>query len=299
MSSPENILKKFVKDRNLPGAYFRSATDYYLPLAEWVYGQHGGGRCKVIGVSGAQGTGKTTLAELLQLVLSETHDQRVVSLSIDDFYLTRGQRARLATDVHPLLATRGVPGTHDIDLACELLKSLVDLEEGEILQVPRFDKLADDRLAKDNWDTITGPVDFVLLEGWCVGSVPQQAEDLVEPVNSLETDLDTDGRWRRYVNRQLDEEYPRLFSLLEALVFLQAPDMESIRGWRIEQERRLADEATAGGEDLVMTDEEVRLFVQNYERVTLSNLQYLPQFADVIFNLNRDHGVDSADYKCK
>jgi D-glycerate 3-kinase len=299
MSFPASILKKFATDNNLPGAFLECATDYYLPLAEWVHRQHGGGRCKVIGVSGAQGTGKTTLAELLQSLLSEAYGHRVVSLSIDDFYLTRGQRARLAGDVHPLLATRGVPGTHDVDLGCKLLKSLVGLKEGEILQVPRFDKLADDRRARDNWDNITGPVDIVLLEGWCVGSAPQPAEDLIEPVNSLESDLDPDGRWRRYVNRQLEEAYPRLFSFLDALVFLQAPDIGSIRRWRIEQERRLADTATTGGKDLVMSDEDVHRFVQNFERVTLSNMQTLPQLADVIFRLNRDHGVDSADYKRK
>src|SRR5689334_18588644 len=67
----------------------------------------------VFGVCGSQGLGKSTLARVLKEALLEAHGLSVAVLSLDDLYLSSAERARLARDVHPLLKTRGVPGTHD------------------------------------------------------------------------------------------------------------------------------------------------------------------------------------------
>lgn len=47
-----------------------------------------------------------------------------VALSLEDFYLTRQQRAEFARRVHPLVQTRGVPGTHDIALVLKVIEAL-------------------------------------------------------------------------------------------------------------------------------------------------------------------------------
>ena len=73
----------------------------------------------IIGINGAQGSGKSTLADYIKSYMcAEGHS--AVSLSLDDFYLTREERFQLSRDTHPLLATRGVPGTHDTALAINL-----------------------------------------------------------------------------------------------------------------------------------------------------------------------------------
>ena len=77
----------------------------------------------IIGINGSQGSGKSTLADYLCTMLNERYQLRCVSLSLDDFYLTKLERQQLASQVHPLLETRGVPGTHDIPLALETIAS--------------------------------------------------------------------------------------------------------------------------------------------------------------------------------
>ncbi|MFC6671426.1 hypothetical protein [Marinobacterium aestuariivivens] len=175
----------------------------HVPLAAWLvcHRRRRGGPL-VVGVNGAQGAGKATLFNLLEVTLSEGFGLRVAGLSIDDLYKTRAERERLAAEVHPLLRTRGVPGTHDIGLGIELLHAL-KRDTGQPLRIPVFDKSIDDRCPASVWQEWTGPADVVVLEGWCVGARSQEEDDLKAPVNELERREDPDGAWRRYVNDQL------------------------------------------------------------------------------------------------
>lgn len=285
-------IDEFIRRERLPAEFEKTASAYYAPLAGWVDGKLGSApdRALVLGVNGAQGTGKSTLAAFLAECLRSDYGRRAATLSIDDLYLRRADRQALAAAVHPLLETRGVPGTHDVQLGIRVVNGLATLGRNDTLPIPRFDKARDDRAPDSAWPVATGPVDVVVLEGWCVGSLPQPESALAEPVNALERRDDPDGRWRRYVNDQLRTAYPPLFALLDRLVFLAAPGFDAIRAWRLEQEHKLRESA-APDAGRVMSDTEVIRFIEFFERITRHNLQTLPGVADVILRLDDDHAV--------
>ncbi|MET0658492.1 MAG: kinase [Steroidobacteraceae bacterium] len=234
----------------------------------------------VVGLSGPQGSGKSTLAQQW-LQRMQTRGLSCAALSLDDFYLTRAQRRSLSERVHPLLAIRGVPGTHDVRLASETLNAL---RATRSVALPSFDKARDDRRPAAQWPRVAAPVQVVIFEGWCVGAVPQDELLLATPVNALEREHDADGRWRRYVNATLARDYQPLFRELDMLVLLKAPSFDVVFEWRREQEltRRQHDSGAAG----VMTDEQLRWFIQHYERLTRHILEEMPARADVVIELD-------------
>ena len=252
-----------------------------LALDGWLTGCR---RPLVVGVCGAQGSGKSTLSRHLCERI-EVRGGRVAILSIDDLYLPRKIRAQLAADVHPLFATRGVPGTHDVALGLSVVDSL---RAAKPVRLPRFDKSSDDPKPETEWPVIDKPVDVVVFEGWCVGARPQPDDALAEPVNDLEREYDPDGTWRRAVNAALDGPYRQLFAQLDRLVFLAAPAFEVVQGWRTQQEHglkhRLKREGQRGRH--VMSDAEVGRFVQYYERLTRHILATMPAYADLTLRLD-------------
>lgn len=254
------------------------------PLAAWIAAQATSARPRVVGIQGAQGSGKSTLAARLAARLQEDSGLRTVVLSIDDFYLTRAQREALARDVHPLLRTRGVPGTHDVALAERTLERLRTLRAGEALRLPRFIKAHDDRAPAADGPECRGPVDVVLLEGWCVGVPPQEAGELAAPVNALEAEEDRDGRWRAWVNAQLAGPYAALFARLDRLVTLRAPDFAAVLDWRVQQEA--GNRAEVAAPTRAMTPAALRRFIAHYERLTRHALRVLPARADVVLELD-------------
>ncbi len=284
----------FIDRHRLPARFEKTIEEHYLPLAAWVLESRPAGGALLLGINGAQGTGKSTLADFLALALASACEWRVAVLSIDDFYLTRAERAALAKDVHPLLATRGVPGTHDVAMLERSLDGLRQLAVGKTLAIPRFDKARDDRAAASGWPIVTGPVDLIVLEGWCVGSRPQPSEALTRPVNALERDADASGDWRRYVNEQLEHAYAGVFAELDRLVFLKAPDFEAVYRWRLEQEQKLARQADG---DRIMSAAQIRDFIQHYERITTANLAELPAIADVLIELDEHHDCVRSTYR--
>jgi D-glycerate 3-kinase len=231
----------------------------------------------VVGLCGAQGSGKSTLAAELAARIGHT-----VVLSLDDLYLTRAARIELACAVHPLLRTRGVPGTHDVGLGLRVFDAL---DRGLDAPLPRFDKASDDRVAGEHWRIARGDTQVLLLEGWCVGARPQTVAALSEPVNALEREEDADGRWRRYVNAALAGDYQRLFARLDRLVLLAAPGFSIVRDWRTQQERALR--AVAGADATgVMDDAELVRFIAHYERLTRHVLAEMPGRADLTIRLD-------------
>lgn len=239
------------------------------------------GRAVVIGLSGAQGIGKSTLAGRIAARL-EAAGETAVTLSLDDFYLGRQARRRLAEQIHPLLATRGAPGTHDVSLALDTLQRLLHAGSGDRVRLPRFDKLSDDRMPPEAWPEHSGPVSVVILEGWCLGVRPQPATLLEAPVNALERIDDAQGLWRRHVNDQLEGAYASLFARLDLILMLRAPSFEAVLGWRTEQEIALARESGRPG--AAMTPEALKRFVSHYERLTRWMLDQEP--ADVVIALD-------------
>lgn len=256
--------------------------------------QHAGSTY-VLGIHGAQGTGKTTLSELFRRYLHDEKDRSVVCISIDDFYLTRRQRQELGASIHPLLVTRGPPGTHDIDLALKTIQDIKTLVAGESAKIPRFDKAIDDRVPEAEWSTVYGPVDLLILEGWCIGSEPAEADSLIEPVNDLETNEDKDGAWRRFVNDRL-ASYQPLFEQIDGLVMLRPPNFETIFEWRLRQEREL-QQSNPEDSNLIMSETELRRFIQLFERLTLASDATVGAKADVIIQLGTDHQPVSVDIR--
>jgi D-glycerate 3-kinase len=235
---------------------------------------------KLLAIAGAQGSGKSTLARLLTDELVRL-GLRTVTCSLDDFYLTRRERERLAGTVHPLLITRGVPGTHDVDL-CERIVTRLNVDA---VRVPTFDKGLDDRAAPDSWP-LAGPADIVVFEGWCLGARPQPQRALLAPVNDLERDEDRDGRWRTFVNEALAGPYRRLFARFDVLVFLEVPDMDAVRRWRGEQELQLPPQQR-------MSAAALERFIRHYERITRWMLEDLPRRADLNVVLGAGHEIET------
>jgi D-glycerate 3-kinase len=236
----------------------------------------------ILGLSGLQGSGKSTLAAAL-IDAARERGWSAVTLSLDDVYLTRAERESLGSEVHPLLRTRGVPGTHDLALLASTLDALDKAAPERPVSIPRFDKGQDERYASTLWPEVPQPPMLVLLEGWCLGVEPQHEADLVEPINVLEREEDPEGLWRRWVNTKL-ADYLSVWRRLDALVVLQAPSWDVVARWRDEAEWSLR----ARGEPHAMDEQEMARFLQHYERLSRHALATLAGKADLVVTLDSD-----------
>jgi len=282
----------WLSSRRHVGHLAEALEGFYMPLAlklhHWRRAQS---KPLLLGIAGAQGSGKSTLGQLLAVILERGFGYRVATLSIDDLYLPRLRREELARTVHPLLVTRGVPGTHDPQLGLATLGRLRRLGADESMHLPRFDKARDDRLPSTQWPPIAGPVDVILFEGWCVGARPQPEYALKIAVNPLEECEDADLTWRGFVNQHLNGDYARLFAELDRLLFLKAPGWPCVFTWRRQQEQELARATPEGEGPHLMNDEQLQRFIQHYERLTRLMLATVPGYADVVVELGADHEV--------
>ncbi|MBR9792972.1 MAG: kinase [Gammaproteobacteria bacterium] len=283
-------ISTFLAAHQLPESYRDIAQKWFIPLADEIHEhQKGAKKPFFVGVNGCQGSGKSTLCDFLVFYLSEFKKLNVVSLSLDDFYLDKSSRNALAIKVHPLLATRGVPGTHDVSLA----QTTFDRLRGYgTVSIPRFNKAIDNPFPVVDWPVIHSPPDIVLVEGWCWGVKPQTKAQLAEPVNALERDEDPLGTWRNYVNKQLADSYQALFEQMSFWVMLKAPSFDQVYSWRKEQEHKLAaklgsSEAHSG----IMTDLEIERFIQHYQRLTEQSLETLPQQCNYVYHLDETRQI--------
>ncbi|MEN3159334.1 kinase [Alkalimonas sp. NCh-2] len=227
----------------------------------------------VVGISGAQGCGKSTLARLLTEQLTAL-DLTTATVSLDDYYLSKALRQQLAEQVHPLLAQRGVPGTHAIDRAIADANKVLAAKP---VQLPCFDKALDEPVA----DRPLQQLQLLIVEGWCLGLSPQSAHELEQPQNSLEANADPTGQWRHFINQQLAGAYQQYWQLLRPLIWLQAPDWESVCRWRAKQEQQLWQQRGEG-----MNKEQLEHFMLSFERLTRASWQQLPQRAEIQIPLN-------------
>ncbi len=273
----ESLLQKGIGDP----AYLHAVEE----IGQAMVARKQDGKTLVIGVAGAQGSGKTTLAGILSDFLVSTTGMTSDVLSLDDFYLTKADRLAMADRVHPLFATRGVPGTHDLEMLVAVKERIAS---GHAAFAPRFNKAMDDR--EDGMRRMSA-VDFLICEGWCWGAKPQREEDLAAPVNALEATRDPDGRWRREVNAVLASTLCQRAFASDLLLFLEVPDMEAVYRWRWQQEQALE-----GGPG-VMDAGEVREFIMYYERITRHMLADMPKRVDFLVTLNQDHGLEKTTVK--
>ena len=270
----------FLAQQALPESFRLTLDEVCRPLAERARDWRSDfGRTAIVGLCGAQGSGKSTIAAATVRLLA-AEGLNAAALSLDDFYLSRDARRWLGETTHPLLTVRGPPGTHDAPLACAVLDGV---RRPGTTPLPAFDKASDERLPRDRWRSVEGPLDVLILEGWCVGAAPEPPIRLTDSINALERELDPKGVWRSYVNRQLAGPYQALFARLDRLVMLVAPGFEVVQGWRAEQEVKLRARTGAG-----MSAAEVARFVQHYERLTRWILEEMPGRADWVIPLDAD-----------
>jgi len=286
------LISQHIRAEKLPVTFSETIDHYYLPVAQQIANwQDRAQHPIVIGLNGAQGSGKSTMAGFLQLLLQHGHNLRTAVMSIDDLYLTKAERQRLARDVHPLFTTRGVPGTHDIDLGINTINRLVGADPNEETAIPCFDKAVDERLDHSQWKTVIGQMEVVILEGWCVGAIPQPEEMLSAPVNALELSEDPEGIWRTYVNQSLGQSYQELFNKLDYLIMLKVPGFSCVREFRLKQEEKLRQKVAENSAKAtaLMTADEVLRFIMHYERLTEWMLQEMPGYADILLEVTAEH----------
>ncbi|MDQ7059408.1 MAG: kinase [Ghiorsea sp.] len=258
-------------------------------LVAWIDAQKQADATLIIGISGAQGTGKSTLARQLKVLLRNRYS--VALLSLDDLYLNQNKRKTLAASIHPLFAARGVPTTHNVNLGIQILKQLKG-GQGELL-LPRFDKQTDNPKPQHDWERCKTPVDIVLFEGWCLSLTPQSDDALLKPINKLEAEEDKQGIWRKQVNDALTADYQQLFQMIDKTIYLKAPSFESVFAWRKQQEVETFAQKTSLG----MNDKALRRFMAHYERLTRHGFATMPQAADVLLILGEQHQCLKVYYK--
>lgn len=293
-------LIKAIKQQGLPADFLKTIQRHFTPIARDISERaHSRSGTLIVGIQGCQGSGKTTLASMLKILLEQQAGLNTAVLSIDDFYLTRSERAQLAKDKHPLLKTRGVPGTHDTELIKKTLSALQKLSKGQKLHTPLFDKASDDRAPESQWPCIHGPVDIIILEGWCVGIRAQETSALNHDANSVESSSDANQVWRRHVNETLATHYSRIFDSLDFLIVLLAPSFESVYQWRLLQEQKLKQKTNSqlpnAPATQIMSPEQIHHFILHFQRLTEHASATLPQQADWLLKLDEKHTITSSD----
>ena len=259
---------------------------FYLPICEKIFQSYKKNKkIKIIGLTGGQGAGKSTITQILKLILNYKYNLKVVHFSIDDFYKTVEERNRLSKNIHILFKTRGVPGTHNTKLLKKTLSNLTKKKFKPFL-IPCFDKSKDDQLSKSKWQKINYRPQIVIFEGWCVGAKPQKNKDLIKPINVLEKKQDAKLIWRKKVNEELKKDYKKIFDKIDRLIFLKVPNFKCVYKWRLLQEKKL--QLTSKGKK-IMSAIQVRNFIMYYERLTMQMLKDLTYNAYAVLYLDKKH----------
>ena len=294
---------KFIRSQETSTEKFsnkdKMLKSYLIPVCFWISKKINNKQPYFLGLAGGQGTGKTTISSLLEIILKKYFKLNVFKISIDDFYRTRKERFNLSKKVHPLLMTRGVPGTHDIKIMLDFFRKS-KTKKFKSFKLPKFNKAIDDRCKKNQWYTIKKRPDVIIFEGWCVGARAEKNSTIKKGINSLEKANDAQLIWRNYVNKQLKTKYKKLYDQLDCLVYLKAKNFSLLQKWRLIQEKKLwLKNKNKKTNNKIMSKGDVINFMQTYQRVTQNMFKFAPRYASVILNLNNNHQIKSAVYKSK
>ena len=265
-------------------------NNFYLPLSKMIKEEYiKKKKTQVIGLTGGQGTGKSTISNILKIILKETYNLETVIFSIDDFYKTSKERKKMSKKISNLFLTRGVPGTHDTKMLFQCIKNL-KTNKFKKMKIPKFDKSIDDRLKKNKWLRVQKKPNIVIFEGWCIGATAQKEKDLNSPINKLEKYKDNKKIWRRKVNLELKKNYMKIFNLIDKLIFLKIPNFKYVFKWRLLQEKKLR---ITGKGNKTMNDNQIKNFIMYYERITKHMLKTLSKKADAVISIDERHRLKS------
>ncbi|KAL3633010.1 hypothetical protein CASFOL_025994 [Castilleja foliolosa] len=237
---------------------------YYIPVFLWCEQEISDHNSKfkdeddvpplVIGFSAPQGCGKTTLVFALDFLFRIT-GRKTATISIDDFYLTAEDQAKLreSNPGNALLEYRGNAGSHDLPLSIETLTALNKLtKEGTKMKLPRYNKSAykgkGDRADPSTWPEVEGPLTAVLFEGWMLGFKPVS----VEAVKAVDPQLEI-------INKNLEAYYDAWDKFIKSWIVVRIQDPSYVYQWRLQAEIAMRDDGKPG-----MSDEEVFDFVSRY-----------------------------------
>ena len=293
---------KFIKSQETSTEKFGNKEgmikNFLIPICFWIAKKADNKKPYFVGLAGGQGTGKTTISSIIKIILEKYFKLKVFKISIDDFYKTRKERIALSKKVHPMLLTRGVPGTHDINMMLDFFKKS-KAKKFKNMKLPNFNKAIDDRFPKNKWNKINKRPDVIIFEGWCVGARAETEKTLKKSVNSMEKANDHKLVWRKFVNHQLKTKYKKLYSQLNCIIYLKAKNFSLLQKWRLKQEHKLWLKTKKKGNHKIMSKCDVINFMQTYQRITQNMFKNMPKYASIILNLNSNHQIKTAVYKSK
>ncbi len=293
---------KFIKSQETATEKFKAKEkmikSFLIPICFWIAKKTNNKKPYFVGLAGGQGTGKTTISSILKIILTKYFKLKVFKISVDDFYKTRKDRILLSKKVHPMLLTRGVPGTHEINVMLSFFKKIKS-KRFKNLKVPTFNKAADDRFNKKYWYNIKERPDVIIFEGWCVGAKPEKNISLKKPINSMEKVNDAKFIWRKFVNQQLKSKYKNLYSQLNCLIYLKAKNFNLLQKWRLKQEHKLWLKSKKTSKRMIMSKGDVINFMQTYQRITENMFRMMPKYASIVMYLNSNHQIKSVLHRKK
>jgi len=281
---------KFLKSQEVLSEPFRDKisqlNNFYQPISEMIYKNYiKNKKTQDIGLSGGQGSGKSTISSILKILLKESFNLETVIFSIDDFYKTLKERKKLSNNLHKLFLTRGVPGTHDTHLLNKTLNKLTK-KKFKPIKIPCFDKSKDDRFPYSKWKIIKKKPQIIIFEGWCVGAKAQSLKILKRPVNILEKKYDSKTIWRKKVNSELKKNYLNIFKRINQIIFLKVPNFQSVFNWRLLQEQKLR---LTSKSKKTMSFKQIKYFIMYYERITKQMINDLTKKANIVLYLDKKH----------
>jgi len=296
------VKKDYLKFLNQEKIFNKSITDKitslkrtYIPISFWIENKYKKkGKTLFLGFSGGQGSGKTTVVKILKIILKKFFKRKIYVSSIDDFYKTLKDRNEMSYTTHSLFKTRGVPGTHDVNLINKFFY-FIRKKKFKKIKLPKFDKSIDDRLKKKYWFNIKERPEIVILEGWCVGARPQSNSLIKKPVNILEKYEDENLIWRKHVNEKLKREYKKLFAMIDYYIFMKIPNFNMVFKWRLLQEKKLRKKLRF--KKKIMSYNEIKRFIMFYQRITLQMIKDLSKSASIVMSLNKNHEIKKVLFK--
>ena len=288
ISSQETKKLKF-KNKN------QMIKSFLIPISIWMSKKKKKKNPLIVGLSGGQGTGKTTISSIISIILKKYFKLNVCNVSIDDFYKTKIEREFLSKENHSLLMIRGVPGTHDLNMMLSFFKK-IKAKNFKKIKFPKFNKAIDDRYIKKEWNTVNSKPDIIIFEGWCVGAKHQKYKQLIRPINSLEREFDKNFKWRKFVNLQLKEKYKKLFKQIDYHLYLKANNFNTLQKWRTKQEKKLLINNKNKKNHKIMKKKDVLIFMQTYQRITKKMFKDMPKYASIVMNLNSNQQITKVKF---